>query len=508
MTKKRDLSTAGIMVGIWTRATPMIFIGPPPDHRLYAGLGTAIVSGSGLENQMIRKVGTGLFLCGLGLAGPLGCADNRPRPMDAALFIPPSIADSNSTSDPHSGAVPATVPTETSQSDSPKNASILPTTTGKPFDTLQPLDPLQPAPTTAPAEAQSTETAALAVAPLVPATESSSTSGQGVYLTLGAVLAQVNNTGIYANQVLAPLKKEFAAKARESDPDSFRSFAEKEIGKQLDEAIKDELYFAMSYRALSEDDRKLADQITMQIRLEKVTAAGGSVERARRQAAEDGEDFDRSMRKEYRKIVYEIYSHRKIEPLVQVTADDMRDFYTMNVGKLYSEKDRAQFRVIEIDPKAFGGVQPATDKINSLREKAVHGADFAALASADNSNASLKSRAGNPLEEGQWMDRNTYLIDAVEAAVWKLEPGQITPLIEADGKFYIAKLEAKHLGAVRPFDDQTVQDDINARLRQQQMAALLAKSEEESTDDQMINTDDRRIQVAVDMAMQTYAQAH
>lgn len=327
-------------------------------------------------------------------------------------------------------------------------------------------------------------------------------------MTLGGVLAQVNNTAIYASQVLSPLKKEFATKAREMDADAFRAFAEQEIANQLREAINDELSFATCYRGLSPDDRKLADAITMQVRTERVTAAGGSVERAKRLAAEDGEDFDQSIKQEYRRIVHDLYVRRKMEPLIQVRADDMRDFYTANLSKLYSEKDQAQFRVIEIDPSVVGNQQAAIDKINAIREKAIHGGDFGMLASTENQNDFLKGRAGNPCDDGQWMERNTYRYDAVEAALWKLEPGQITPVVQAEGLLFIAKLDAKHIGKVRPFEDQTVQADVYSRLHQQQMGDLWSKSKEESVDDQIINTDDTRIQVAVDMAMQTYAMAH
>jgi len=244
-----------------------------------------------------------------------------------------------------------------------------------------------------------------------------------------------------------------------------------------------------------------------------VTDAGGSVERAKKLAEEQGEDFDQAMKQEYRHIVHDLYFRRKVDPLVQVTADNMRDFYRMNLAKLYSDKDRAQFRVIKIDPAVTGSMQAAMDKISSIREKAIHGGDFTALASTENDDSFLKGRGGNPCDEGGWMDRDAYRIDAVEAAIWKLEPGQVTPVIQADGALYIAKLEAKHIGAVRPFDDQNVQYDIWGRIHQQQMGEVWARIMDESIDESIVSSTDPRsledrMKVAVDMAMQMYAAAH
>ena len=117
----------------------------------------------------------------------------------------------------------------------------------------------------------------------------------------------------------------------------------------------------------------------------------------------------------------------------------------------------------------------------------------------------MKGRSGNPCDEGAWIEKNTYRFDAVEAAAWSIEPGQITPVVEAEGRLYIARLDAKRNGIVRPFEEQAVQDDIYNRLHQQQLGELWRKSKDDSIGDAMINTDANRLQVALDMAMQRYA---
>src|SRR6478736_396739 len=102
----------------------------------------------------------------------------------------------------------------------------------------------------------------------------------------------------------------------------------------------------------------------------------------------------------------------------------MRGMIRNNVDKIYTEHSQAQFRVIKIDPARIGGPNARADalaRIQGIRERA---------------------------------------IDAVDKAVWRLKPGELTDIIEDGGAFYLAKLEARKDGRIRPFEDQAVQDAI------------------------------------------------
>jgi parvulin-like peptidyl-prolyl isomerase len=476
---------------------------------------------------MMRKNAPGLLICSIGLLSAWGCAAERVRPLSSALFSPvdrdvPAEAPSDSAAKVASDQQPAA-----DGGDLPKKAAVLPAAEPSiPFADIKPIDPLTSGPTTNPASVMQNTDSAPVAAPasaLIPADTvavptasgdaqpavptATASAGQGVYMTLGGVVAIVNDTPIFANEVLEPLNREFAIKAREMEEKDFRQFAMKEIGRQAEELIQDEVYFAQAYHALNDDDKKLAQYIAVENRMLRVTAAGGSVEQARRKAMEDGEDFDETLKKEYRLTVINLYRQRHIEPLVQITADGMRDYYRLNADKRYSDKDKAQFRVIEIDPQAAGGMQAAMDKINAIREKAIRGADFAELASKDNDDPEFKAHGGNPLNTGEWMPRNEYANEALEAAIWQLQPGQITPVVKNNNLLYIAKLEARHDGRVRPFEDPAVQDDIYKNLRQSQLAMRMQAAREEEFDASMVDTNDERMQVALDMAMQRYAQS-
>lgn len=469
---------------------------------------------------MLRKRALSQLICGLGLFAPFGCQSNSVRTLDSALFVPPTAGGGSVDLPIDSGAgkvAETPAPPSTQGGELPKNASILPLPAlVSPFADIKPVDPLQ-SPTTLPSEAPGADStppaiaASAVMAPPAPAPTPVAVHGsvgqsQGVYLTVGGVLAVVNGTPIYADKVLARLNKEFIAKAREMSVDDFHAFAEQEIARQLREMIDDELYFGTAYNALNEEDRKWAKAVAMHVRQKKVTAAGGSVEEARRRASQDGTEFDESLQQDYRRIVSELYEQKRIDPLIQVTANDMREFYRLNVDKRYSDQDGIQFLQIDIDPAAHGGLQPAMDLISGIREKALRGEDFTALASDQNDNALLKNQGGNPGKPDEWKRRNSYPNEALEAAVWKIEPGQVTPVVQANGLLSIAKVKAKHLGVTKPFDDQTVQQDIYEHIYQAQYSDLWEKRKYESRASGMVSTDRERFELAVDMAMQKYAQ--
>jgi parvulin-like peptidyl-prolyl isomerase len=463
--------------------------------------------------MMVRKFTPAIvapaLLVSLGLLGPLGCAGPSTKPLSSSLFVNsgemggsdvPLIAGPATTISELQKPLPATA-------QSPQQAMVLPAEQApSALPDVKPIDALSTPPTTEPVTTATTEPSAAPANDAAPA-PSAPVVGQGVYMTLGGVVAIVNDKPIYAQQILNPIDRELTVKARQLAPREFEQFAVQEIGAQFEKLVSDERDFALAYRALSEDDRKLALAIMVHARQERINKAGGSVELARQQSLDAGEDFDDALNQEYHTLIQQLYYQRKIEPLIQVTAQDMREFYRLNVDKLFSDKDRARFRVIEVDPETAGGISAAMDKINGLRDRAMHGEDFAALATNFSDDPIFKKTGGSPTDPGQWMDRNTFPNDAVDAAIWQIEPGQITPVLKYNGKLYIAKLEAKHIGSIKPFDDEKVQEQISAQLRQKQATILNEHSREESLANGIIDTSEDRMQITLDMAMQKYAAA-
>ncbi len=263
--------------------------------------------------------------------------------------------------------------------------------------------------------------------------------------------------------------------------------------------------FATAQRLLETSDQNIADGLTMQWRQKQITDAGGSLETARRIAQADGTDFDELVKQKYRFYMTWVYYQKKVNPRIQVSADDMRKYYEHNLDKEFTDRDQAQFRLIKIDPSQMGDEQRAREKAEELRKRAAGGEDFAEMAASVNHDKRLMKERG---DEG-WIERGAYRLEKVEKAVWSVQPGQVTPVVQDGSAFYIAKLEARKMGRVRPFEEEAVQEDIHRKLHAQQFRLMREQIQANLIADAIVRGDPDRdpkmMDPAIEMALQKYA---
>ena len=106
---------------------------------------------------------------------------------------------------------------------------------------------------------------------------------------------------------------------------------------------RDELEYASAQkRRLEAEDENTARLMTVQWRNKKVTEAGGSPELARRRAAADGWDFDKQVEQQYRLHLVQIYYQKRIIPLIQVTAADLRTYYELHKDTEFTTHGQAR----------------------------------------------------------------------------------------------------------------------------------------------------------------------
>lgn len=336
--------------------------------------------------------------------------------------------------------------------------------------------------------------------PVTPGTGAKVPVPVGTYLTVGGVLAEVNGTPIFAARVMKELEIPLAARARETTPEAFEAEARRLIERTINEFELEELEYASAQQSLEADDKKLADLITMDYRQKLITAAGGSLEQAKRVAAESGENFDELLRTRSRRNLVGLYIQKKLLPRVEITTNDMRRYYKDNLDKEFTSRSQVTFRLIRIDPNFSGGKAPALDKITEIRARAVAGEDFGALAGSLNDDASLARNKGllGPISPG------SLAAEKVEKAAFRTDVGQISEIIEDRGGFYIVKVESKKLGAVREFEQQAVQEEIRAALVKIQLATVRESHLDDLQRNKTGERDEKKIQTAVEMAVQRY----
>jgi peptidyl-prolyl cis-trans isomerase D len=117
-----------------------------------------------------------------------------------------------------------------------------------------------------------------------------------------------------------------------------------------------------------------------------------------------------------------------------------------------------------------------------------------------------KDASGKTSKEGVWTERGTLAAEELEKAVFALNPGEVSDIIQTPDALYVAKLEEKKTGTVRPFEDLKVQADIRDRMEKEQRTALRYKEQVKLRDAKYWSVDKKHVQLTVDMAMQKYSE--
>jgi hypothetical protein len=416
-----------------------------------------------------------------------GCADRTTRPMTSEAFYH-RIPEAPESSIDQPGALYR--PREGGAAPEPQPpVHEVPKIVSDTVDARQAVD-----------EAATSRPATRAVAATHPATAPGDTLG--TYLTIGGVLAEVNGKAIYADKVFAAIDKALRAKAAEQAEEQFRVTAQKLVDDEVKTEINEELVYAAAQRALSPEEKALADNATERWRQQQITEAGGSLELARRKAQANGDDFDELVSNQGKKMLIRLYYTKKVYPRVQVTADEMRRYYERNRDALFTEHAAARFRLIKIEPERTGGREKALDKIKDIRRRALAGEDFAQLAKDFNDDLALK-RSGGLIGNG-WIDKGAFKLEDVENAVWKLQPYQLTDIIDSHGAFYLAYLEDVKRGKVMPFESQQVQQQIRETLSAAELRELREQVQDRLMQHAVVNYNPNMMDIALEMAMQRY----
>jgi parvulin-like peptidyl-prolyl isomerase len=109
---------------------------------------------------------------------------------------------------------------------------------------------------------------------------------------------------------------------------------------------------------------------------------------------------------------------------------------------------------------------------------------------------------------GGFIERGALRDHEVEEAVFKLQPGEVSDIIQDNGDFFVAKLEEKRIGTVRPFEDPKVQDEIRETLRREQFRTMREQIQEELKKNALVQGNDQMMNTALEMAMQRYSVWH
>lgn len=349
--------------------------------------------------------------------------------------------------------------------------------------------------------ANTAEAATMPTTQPLPVAKAPAEFAPGQFIAVGGIIAEVNGTPIYADDVLRAVTPLLANRAKDLDKASFRSLASTEINRQTDDLIRAEVAYASADRNTTSEEKTMANRVTEQWRDKLITENKGNIEEARKKIRESGKSFDEVLKEQYRLSLVRVYYARKLFPRIQVTADDMRRYYDKNKDTMFTLRDSATFRLIKISPKDMGSDAAAKAKVDELATRIKNGEDFATIAGEINHDPMLLRNKGLM----QPIDRGAFKYEEVENAVWKINPGEVTPVIPSGGDYYIAKLENKRTGRVMAFEEDAVQKVMMEKLRGEQFGKMQRDLDTKLRKESVVEKKPQMLQTTVEMAMQNYA---
>ncbi len=143
---------------------------------------------------------------------------------------------------------------------------------------------------------------------------------------------------------------------------------------------------------------------------------------------------------------------------IRITPAAVRAFYDENPDAFVRPE---QVRVRQLVVRPAGQAAVARRRAEDLRAQLAKGADFAALVRANSEEPGTASRGGDLGYVGRG-----ELPPALESAAFSLTAGQVSPVIEASGGYYIVQVVERRAAAKRSFDE--VQEGIVEALTEEE----------------------------------------
>ena len=300
-------------------------------------------------------------------------------------------------------------------------------------------------------------------------------------LSKGTVL-QVNGDGVTSTDVINPVHEQLQTLALRLDRRQFLSPASRVrelIAQSAAERVRSILLYQVARKQLEKNENfELAIETQMAERRKEFLALyDGSEARAREELAKVGVSIEDQFKELERFLIVNVYQETYIRPSLEVTRSAMMRYYKKHQHEKYYQKSKIQFQLIDIQTPKFlpaqAALRPTPQQLaearreaqevaQKARQKLHNGSDFAAVVK-EYSNGYRKIYDGlwRPIDPEALQDQYQPLIQALE----NVQVGQITDIIKAEQRYFIAKLIERQNERMIPFSE--AQAEIDHILRSQ-----------------------------------------
>ena len=303
---------------------------------------------------------------------------------------------------------------------------------------------------------------------------------------MSGLAIQVNDGAVTSTDVIAPIRPQLLELVAHNNRKSFVNQAAPLIARSTADEVRALLVYQYAYEKMSSDEY-FEDALNAQMEKKRralLAQYDGSVARAQQELAGQGLTFDDLLDDARRAVVVSAYQELNFLPTLDITRNQLLQYYQTRLREEYTTKASIQFQLIDIQADKFlpEGVasgdetqraqarekahQAAKDALEKLR----NGAEFSAVV-AQYSHGFRRSYEGvwRPIEPAALQPRYLPVAKALES----IEPGQTTEIIEGQNCFFIARLLERQETAVMPFAQ--VQDQIEAALQNQRWQEFSAR---------------------------------
>jgi len=298
----------------------------------------------------------------------------------------------------------------------------------------------------------------------------------------GGLVLSINKEAITVDEIISPMMGALGPMAVGKDFRGFALQARPLVAQAVMSKTADALLYQQARKQAAGSINEDALDKAVQAEVNKFVANyRGNLPEANRVLKEMGMGWRQFHDYQKRLLLTQYYLSQELGTQETVTHSELLDKYNEMEDEHFSRPGKIQFRLIDIvigkvevdeaSGEAFSTPkQVALKLVEELVEKIREGENFSELAKKYSNDASHRVAQG-----GLWAPVTTGSLaaphDVLDKAAWKMEAGEVSDPIEADGHIFIMKLVSKQEGSCEAFEE--VQGQIEAEIQLQRRKAAL-----------------------------------
>ncbi|MBN2020258.1 MAG: peptidyl-prolyl cis-trans isomerase [Sedimentisphaerales bacterium] len=293
----------------------------------------------------------------------------------------------------------------------------------------------------------------------------------------GGFTLAVGDVTVTAEEVIGPVFEKLAQAAQQSDFERFQHLAGRVIEQQLVLRISEALLYSTAKKDAGENIDAELDRATAAEVKRFVMDFGGDYAKAEEALKQMGMDWGRFEQYQKRKILSQSYIAQQLSKEQPITYSEMQAVYDETKNQLYTTPGVLQFRLIDIDPARIKDIEPNKSGSEQARELAAQlfnrikdGESFEQL-------AKKYSHDHRAPQGGLWRKVDPTSLappyDVLADKAESMKPGDVTDVIENQGRLFIMQLVEYQPKSVEPFEK--VQNQVKARINFDRLRKRLDK---------------------------------